>query len=90
LDWKIFSATFTAIFIAELGDKTQFAALAISSQTKSTLSVLLATVLALALAGAIGVLFGALLGKYIDPEKMRYISGASFIAMGIWILAKAP
>ncbi len=88
MDLKVFSATFITIFIAEIGDKTQFAAMAAASQTKSHLSVLLATVLALCLAGAIGVLAGSLLGKFIDPEKMRYLSGSAFIVMGAWILFK--
>ncbi|MBI2519167.1 MAG: TMEM165/GDT1 family protein [Bdellovibrio sp.] len=86
MDWKIFLATFSTIFVAEIGDKTQFAALAAASQTKATLSVLLATVLALSLAGTLGVLGGSLLGNFFDPAKMKYVSGPLFVLMGIWIL----
>ena len=88
MDWKIFSATFITIFIAEIGDKTQFAALTAASQTRSVGSVLLATLLALSLAGALGVLLGSLIGSYVDPKKMKYISGAAFITMGLWILLR--
>ncbi|MCB9073172.1 MAG: TMEM165/GDT1 family protein [Bdellovibrionaceae bacterium] len=76
--WSVFTATFVTIFLAELGDKTQFAALAISSQSKSTLSVWLGTIIALMVAGSIGVLFGSFLGKHIDPQKMKYVSGGAF------------
>lgn len=86
MDWSVFSATFATIFLAELGDKTQFAALTVSAQSKSTGSVLLATVLALAIAGALGVLGGSVLGQFINPQKMKYISGSVFILMGLWIL----
>jgi putative Ca2+/H+ antiporter (TMEM165/GDT1 family) len=88
MDWSIFTTTFLTIFIAEIGDKTQFAALAAASQTKSVSSVLLATILALSPAGGIGVLAGSLLGKVIDPQKMRAVSGVAFILMGCWILFK--
>ena len=88
MDWKIFTATFATIFIAELGDKTQFAAFAVASQSKSLSSVLLGTVLALSVAGAIGVLAGGFLGGYIDPVKIKYFSGSAFVLMGLWILVK--
>jgi len=88
MDWKIFIATFTTIFIAELGDKTQFAAFAAATQTKSTFSVLLGTVLALSIAGIIGVLAGSFLGSFVDPIKMKYFSGSAFILMGLWVLIK--
>lgn len=70
-----------------MGDKTQFAALAASSQTKSTMTVLVAVVLALGLAGVLGVLFGKFLGNLLSPQMMRYVSGALFILVGIWVLA---
>ncbi len=87
MDWKIFASTFITIFLAEMGDKTQFAALAASSQTKSTASVLLAVVLALGLAGTFGVIFGRFLGNFFSPQVMRYVSGTLFILVGIWVLA---
>jgi putative Ca2+/H+ antiporter (TMEM165/GDT1 family) len=86
MDWKVFATTFVTIFIAEMGDKTQFAALAASSGSKSTLSVLLGVVLALSFAGALGVLAGKVLGSFIDPSYIRWVSGSLFIAVGLWIL----
>lgn len=88
MDWNLFATTFVTIFLAEMGDKTQFAALAASAQTKNTTLVLIAVVLALALAGALGVLFGRFLGQVINPAVMKWISGSLFIAAGIWIIAR--
>jgi len=88
MDFKIFFATFTTIFIAELGDKTQFAAMTASAESDSRISVLMGVVLALAVAGTLGVLFGAVLGKLIDPVKMKYIAGSAFILMGFWTILK--
>ncbi len=88
MDKSVFITTFLTIFVAEIGDKTQFAAFALASQEKSVGTILFATVLALSLAAILGVFFGSLLGRFIDPEKMRYISGISFVLMGVWIFIK--
>lgn len=88
MDWSVFTATFMTMFIAEIGDKTQFAAFAAASQTKSTYSVLLATILALTLAAVIGVFAGTMLGKIVDPSKIKIVTGSAFILMGMWILFK--
>ncbi|HEX7926573.1 MAG TPA: TMEM165/GDT1 family protein [bacterium] len=87
MNWQVFATTFVTIFLAEIGDKTQFAAVAASAETRATLSVLLAVVLALSLAGALGVLAGRLLGDIIPPAAMRWLAGSLFIAVGIWVLA---
>jgi putative Ca2+/H+ antiporter (TMEM165/GDT1 family) len=86
MDWKIFLSTFVTIFLAEMGDKTQFAALAASSNTKSTWSVLVAVVMALALAGTLGVFFGKILGALVSPQFLKYCSGSLFIAVGLWVI----
>jgi putative Ca2+/H+ antiporter (TMEM165/GDT1 family) len=86
MDWKLFTATFGTIFLAELGDKTQFAAIAASGQSKSTIEILLAVILALALAGTLGVLAGKVLSQVLNPEYLRWISAVMFIGMGLWIL----
>ena len=88
MDWKVFTATFFTIFIAEMGDKTQLAAFSASASSKATYSVLLAVVLALALAGSLGVLAGNYLGNLIDPIWVKRISGLLFILMGIWVLLR--
>lgn len=87
MDWKIFFSTLVTIFLAEMGDKTQFAALAAGAKSESTLSVLLGVVLGLSLAGALGVFFGKALGTFINPLYIKYVSGLLFIGVGIWVLA---
>lgn len=89
MDLKLFWTTFVTIFLAELGDKTQFAAIAASSQATSIKEVLLAVVLALGLAGALGVLAGQFLAGLLSPLLMRWISGGLFIAVGVWTLLKS-
>lgn len=86
MDYKLFLATFVTIFLAELGDKTQFAAVAASAGTKSTITVLLAVVLALSIAGALGVVAGRFIGMHLSPELMRWMSGGLFVIIGVWIL----
>lgn len=86
MNWTLFTSTFITIFIAEMGDKTQFAALAASARADKTWPVLLAVILALSLAGGIGVLFGRVLGAWVPADVIRPISGGIFILMGLWIL----
>lgn len=86
MDWNIFIGTFLTVFLAEMGDKTQLAALAISSQNKSTGSILVAVILALTLAGGLGVLAGKYLSTFVNPDWIRYGSGIMFVMIGLWIL----
>jgi hypothetical protein len=41
MDWKVFWATFGTLFLAEMGDKTQLAALTMAAETRLPLSVFL-------------------------------------------------
>ncbi len=86
MDWKLFAATFAGIFLAELGDKTQFVAIAAGASAKTMLEVWLAVVLALALAGTLGVIFGRVLAAYLNPDILRYVSAGMFFVVGFWVL----
>ncbi len=86
MDWKVFWATFGTIFLAEMGDKTQLAALTMSAETRLPLSVFLGATLALCLVTLLGVVFGGLASQWLPEGLLKKIAGASFIVIGGLIL----
>jgi putative Ca2+/H+ antiporter (TMEM165/GDT1 family) len=86
MDWRIFLSTFGAIFLAEMGDKTQLAAMTLAADTKRPLTVFFAAALALACVSAIGVLVGGTLGHYLPLVWIKRGAAVMFIAIGILIL----
>ena len=62
----IFITTFTTIFIAELGDKTQIATLMLSAESGRPIIVFLGSSLALISSSIVGVLIGKWVSKKIS------------------------
>ncbi len=90
MDWKIFTTIFAAVFIAELGDKTQLATMLFAADKEvSKTTVFLAASAALILASALGVLAGSLLSEYINEKYLHYLAGFGFIAIGAYTLYSA-
>lgn len=75
-----------AVALGEIGDKTQLLALLLAARFRKPLpiiaGILVATLANHAAAGAIG----AWLARIIDPQWMRWVLGASFIAVALWLL----
>ena len=89
MELKIFFTIFTAVFIAELGDKTQLATMLFAADKDvSKLTVFFAASLALVLTSAIGVLAGSVMSQYISEKQLNLVAGIGFIAIGAWILIK--
>lgn len=89
MDWKILLTVFAAIFVAELGDKTQLATLLFAADKDvNRLTVFIGASLALVVASGIGVLAGGLVSDYVDERVLRIIAGAGFILIGIWTLVR--
>ncbi|HOE69111.1 MAG TPA: TMEM165/GDT1 family protein [Candidatus Omnitrophota bacterium] len=82
MDMKIFLATLSAIFFAELADKTQLVTLTMSGKTGKPWSVLLGSLTGYALVALISVVIGAALAKYIRPEYIRYAGATAFVVIG--------
>ncbi len=90
MDLKVLLEVFTAVFIAELGDKTQLATMLFAADKEvSKWTVFAGAASALVVASGIGVLAGTLLAQYVSPRVMHYVAGAGFVAIGIWTLVKA-
>jgi putative Ca2+/H+ antiporter (TMEM165/GDT1 family) len=90
MDLKIIATVFIAIFIAELGDKTQLATLLFAADKQvSKASVFMGASLALVLASAIGVLAGSVVSHYVSEKHLHFMAGIGFIVIGIWTIFKA-
>ena len=90
MDWKIFVTVFAAVFIAEMGDKTQLATMLFASDKEvSKWTIFFGASLALVATSAIGVLVGGVLSEYVNEKYLHYAAGAGFIIIGVWTLWKA-
>jgi putative Ca2+/H+ antiporter (TMEM165/GDT1 family) len=86
MNFKIFFAAFTTIFLAELFDKTELAVFSLAAKESSKLWVFLGAMAAFFVATLLAVLFGGALSKIVDPKIMRYVSAAVFFIAGFLIL----
>ena len=86
MDWRVSLTTFGIIFLAELGDKTQIAAMTMAAEKKRPVEVFIGASLALAAVSAIGILVGSLLGQYLPLDWIKRVAGAAFIVIGVLVL----
>jgi putative Ca2+/H+ antiporter (TMEM165/GDT1 family) len=85
MDYKIIISAFTAVFFAEMADKTQLVGIGLASKSGRPVLVWLGSVAAYMVVTAISVFIGAVLAKYIKPEFIRYTGALLFVAIGILI-----
>ena len=82
---SIFITTFTTIFIAELGDKTQIATLMLSAESGKPLIVFIGSSLALISSSIVGVLIGKWLSKKVSPGKFALSTGTLMIIISVFL-----
>lgn len=90
MELKVFFTVFAAVFIAELGDKTQLATMLFAAdKAVSKWTVFMNASAALVVATAIGVIAGTLLSEFISEKYLNYLAGAGFILIGAFTLVRA-
>lgn len=86
LQMEAFLISTGIVALAEMGDKTQLLSLVMAARFKKpwpiVMGILVATLANHALAGAVG----AWVTQVVGPDVLRWILGASFIAMAVWIM----
>ncbi|MEC8214043.1 MAG: TMEM165/GDT1 family protein [Cyanobacteriota bacterium] len=82
-------STFTTVFVAELGDKTQLATLLLSAQSGAPWLVFLGAATALIASSLVGVLVGRWLAQVLPPERLQLMAGVLMIGLGLWLGAQA-
>ncbi len=87
MDWKYFGVVFAAVFIAELGDKTQLATMLFASDKEmSKWVVFFAASTALIATSAIGVIAGSTISEFVSEKMLALVAGVGFIVVGIWTI----
>lgn len=73
-----------AFFIAEMGDKTQLATVALAAQFNTILPVWLGTTTGMMVADGIGIIIGIVLGKRIPERTVKWFAAIIFILFGLF------
>ena len=84
-----FVTTLAAFFLAEMGDKTQFATIALAARYESLAAVVIGTTLGMMIANVPAVLLGQKLAGTVPLAAMRWMSAALFLGTAAWTLASA-
>jgi putative Ca2+/H+ antiporter (TMEM165/GDT1 family) len=79
-----FWIVFGSFFLAELGDKTQLATLALSAKYGAPFQVWLGATLGMIIINLISVLAGGWTRRYIPEKVVKYVGAAVFILFGLW------
>ncbi|MAG98701.1 MAG: TMEM165/GDT1 family protein [Alphaproteobacteria bacterium] len=80
---------FAAVFVAELGDKTQVATLLFAAESERHPGlVFVAAAAALVCSTGLAVAVGAGAGRFLDFLPLKLIAGLGFIAIGGWLVTE--
>ena len=82
---EAFLATLAVVFLAEMGDKTQFLVMAFAAKYHWR-AVLGGMLLGILVVHALAVGVGSFLGEFIAPEFMQLVASLAFLAFGFWTL----
>lgn len=85
MDLRIVATVFGALFLAELGDKTQLAVISLVAAGQPAIAVFTGASLALVASTAMAVLGGEGLLRLIPAEVLQLIAAAIFIVVGVLV-----
>ena len=85
----VFGTTLVAFFLAEMGDKTQVATVALAAQYQSLLSVVAGTTLGMMLANVPAVLLGDRIAHRMPTRLVHAVAAAIFAVLGVATLLGA-
>lgn len=81
--WGPLVATIVLFFIAEMGDKTQLATVALGAKYAATIMVIAGTTLGMLIADGLAVMLGDKLGERLPLAKLRVVAASLFALLGM-------
>ncbi|MBF0329227.1 MAG: TMEM165/GDT1 family protein [Nitrospirae bacterium] len=71
-----------AFFMAEMGDKTQLATIALAVEYNTIITVWMGTTIGMVISNGFGIIVGNVMGKHIPERAIKWVSALVFIAFG--------
>jgi len=85
---SILITSFSTIFLAELGDKTQLATLMLSADSGRPIIIFTAAALALIFTSLLGVLVGQWIANNLPRQRFTLVSGIIMLSLGIYLVSQ--
>jgi putative Ca2+/H+ antiporter (TMEM165/GDT1 family) len=86
MDWQLLGLSFITVFLAEIGDKSQLAAIALGGSSKFPRAVFLGSTVALILASFLGVIAGGSVAQVLPDKLLKAVSAIGFATMALRLL----
>ena len=85
---SVLITSFSTIFLAELGDKTQLATLMLSAQSGKPYLIFFAASLALIFTSLLGVIIGRWISNNLPREKFTLVTGIIMLRLGCYLVTQ--
>lgn len=86
MDWHLLGLSFITVFLSELGDKSQLAAIALSGGSRSPRAVFFGAAAALLVASFLGVIVGEGTAQLLPAKVVKMVAAIGFAVMAIRLL----
>ncbi len=86
--FSILITSFSTIFLAELGDKTQLATLMLSAQSGNPFIIFTGAALALITTSLLAVLIGQWIANNLPRQRFTQVSGIIMLSLGIYLVTQ--
>lgn len=86
MDWQLLGVSFVTVFLSELGDKSQLAAIALGGASKHPWAVFLGTAAALLLASLLGALLGEGTAQILPTRLVKAGAAVGFAVLAVRLL----
>ncbi len=84
--WQAFFVSTGVVALGEIGDKTQLLALLLAARFRKPVPIILGILVATLANHAGASALGSWITRVIDPQWLRWLLGASFLAVAAWML----
>ncbi|HET7262249.1 MAG TPA: TMEM165/GDT1 family protein [Casimicrobiaceae bacterium] len=85
--YGVFVTTLVTFFLAEMGDKTQIATVALAARFQDLYAVVAGTTIGMLIADVPAVLFGERIARSLHPRVVHAVAAAIYLALGVLVLS---